>query len=508
MTIAPCPKCHESVRIPPTASPQASVRCPLCLDEFLLAEAYQSLPPFLEVIEDPEKGAASAESVVTTGDFGLASPDADDLPELAPAFSIDRSREVSAVSSAPSTNRRRGPVRPQRKKKNPAVEVVKIVLGGIAGLVIAQLLLWWMPWQNLRRDPFGLGPSIAGYAPWLVPARFRGDLGTDASAVGADSAADHQFDAANTADLSASGLPQRDFGDLDDLDQAPPSGKVKSKPATDKKRPDDLPLVAAEEDAVDLTPDPLALVTELPPSVDTADLGDDLFEVHPPMELSDDLETDPILEIDPEPVPADLESGSSPKPRPAAVDNVRRLTSVPPFRPADLTAALTEVQPTFEALSSADTDEALDLIKQTYANLTALAEIAAGGEELDQSDRRLAASLLLSLVEKPDGVISWLGRAGTTWLRATDRRSNNGILLVCEVQSVQAEDDLYRTELLLSDGKAIASYSDTDPAEFFQPGEQVLLMGVVVDQPADHLSGYTGQEPSVIWGPFFRVVPK
>jgi hypothetical protein len=475
------------------------------LDEFLLAEVYQALPPFLEVVDDPGEEISSAESAASTEASGFASPDASDLAEPAPAFSIDRSRDVSPGTSAPSTKRRRGPARPQRKKKNAAVEVVKIVLGGIAGLVIAQLLLWWMPWQNLRRDPFGLGPSVAGYAPWLVPARFRGGRGTDASAVGADSAAHHQFDAANTGHPSASGLPQRDFGDLEDLGQSPSASSVGDKPATEK-RSDDAPLVAAEEDAFELTPDPLAPITELPPSVETAELGDDLFEVHPPMELSSDLETNPSLDVESDPIPADLESGSSPKPGPAAVDLVRRLTSVPPYKPADLTAALTEVQPTFDALSSADTDEALDLIKQTYAKLTALAEIAAAGEELDLPDRRRAASLLLSLVDKPDGVISWLGRAGTTWLRATDRRSNNGILMVCEVQAIRAEDDLYRTELVLSDGKVVASYSDTDPTEYFQPGEQVLLVGVAVGQPANHLSGYTDQEPSVIWAPFFRAI--
>jgi hypothetical protein len=508
MMIAPCPKCHESVRIPPTASHQASVRCPLCLDEFLLAEVYQALPPFLEVVNSHEEGSTEGESAAFTGGFGLASSDASDLPELAPAFSIDRSRDVSAVTSAPSTKRRRGPVRPQRTKKNPAVEVVKIALGGIAGLVIAQLLLWWMPWQNLRRDPFGLGPSIAAYAPWLVPARFHGDLGADASTVGAGSAARHQFDAANTADLSASGLPERDFDDLEGLGQPAPSGSGRSKPATTKKRPDASPPVVPEEDLVESTPDPLALIAELPPSLEAADLEDDLFEVHPPMELSSDLETDPIMEVESDPMPAGMEFGSSPKPRPAAVRKVRRLTSVPAFRTSDLTAALTDVQPTFEALSSADSDEALHLIKQTYTNLTVLAEIAAGGEELDQPDRQLAANWLLSLVEEPEVVVSWLGRAGTTWLRSAGRRSNNGILLVGEVQAFGAKDDLYRTELVLSDGKMIASYSDTDPAEFFRPGEQVLLVGVIVDQPADHLLGYAGQDPSVIWGPFFRLVPK
>jgi hypothetical protein len=48
------------------------------------------------------------------------------------------------------------------------VEFVKIVLGGLAGVIIAQLILWWLP-GDLRRDPFGLAPRLPTWLQWLRP---------------------------------------------------------------------------------------------------------------------------------------------------------------------------------------------------------------------------------------------------------------------------------------------------------------------------------------------------
>jgi len=52
MTFAACPRCAERVLLPASASPAATVRCPLCLEEYSLSEALQGLPPQLIVIED------------------------------------------------------------------------------------------------------------------------------------------------------------------------------------------------------------------------------------------------------------------------------------------------------------------------------------------------------------------------------------------------------------------------------------------------------------------------
>ena len=61
-----------------------------------------------------------------------------------------------------------GKWRTRRSGKRPLIELCKIVLGGLAGVVIAQLILWWLP-GNLRRDPFGLAPRLPAWLHWLRP---------------------------------------------------------------------------------------------------------------------------------------------------------------------------------------------------------------------------------------------------------------------------------------------------------------------------------------------------
>src|SRR5690349_15479023 len=65
MTIVRCPRCRDEVSVPAKATPRALVRCPLCLEQYLLAEALANAPPPLiiiggevaqEAIEQPASG--------------------------------------------------------------------------------------------------------------------------------------------------------------------------------------------------------------------------------------------------------------------------------------------------------------------------------------------------------------------------------------------------------------------------------------------------------------------
>ena len=60
MTIVACPKCADSVVLPGRASRLATVRCPLCQEQFPLAEVLDKLPPALIVVDDPEAAARRA----------------------------------------------------------------------------------------------------------------------------------------------------------------------------------------------------------------------------------------------------------------------------------------------------------------------------------------------------------------------------------------------------------------------------------------------------------------
>jgi hypothetical protein len=59
-----------------------------------------------------------------------------------------------------------------RSGRQIVVELVKIVAGGLAGLLIAQLMLWWVPGIG-RRDPLGLAPHVPSWLSSLVPPELR-----------------------------------------------------------------------------------------------------------------------------------------------------------------------------------------------------------------------------------------------------------------------------------------------------------------------------------------------
>src|SRR5437773_7080675 len=50
MTIVRCPRCRDEVSVPAKATARALVRCPLCLEQYLLAEALANAPPLLVIL--------------------------------------------------------------------------------------------------------------------------------------------------------------------------------------------------------------------------------------------------------------------------------------------------------------------------------------------------------------------------------------------------------------------------------------------------------------------------
>lgn len=172
MTIVRCPRCRDEVTIPPKAPLAALVRCPLCLDEYLLSEAVSHLPPTLVlVMPQPEESGVPTGSL-GTGDWEESSPEHDyKLADGVGGIALKSwPRDSTTAPPLPTTlSALRAAPRPRRKEKNPLAEAVKIVGGGVVGLALGLLLLWW----GLGRDPLEVGPKVAKYAPWIVPANLR-----------------------------------------------------------------------------------------------------------------------------------------------------------------------------------------------------------------------------------------------------------------------------------------------------------------------------------------------
>ena len=237
MTIVACPKCADSVVLPGRASQRATVRCPLCQEQFPLAEVLDKMPPALIVVDDPDAAAA--------------------VPWPAAA---QRKRRRPAVRRAGKQRRRiRSPEHrdgrarcagdgcgragdgPQRRRnaspRVPSRRVVKIVLGGVAGLVIAQVILWWIgsakEWPSKRADISGLAPKIARFAPWIVPERYRGQKPPGEAVSAPEPGASAVARRGEFGGGQPKELPQRTF--VDPNESAAATGTAKAPVAKTKK---------------------------------------------------------------------------------------------------------------------------------------------------------------------------------------------------------------------------------------------------------------------------------
>ena len=141
------------------------VRCPHCREEFRLDEVLARLPRMLELLDEvgdveerfdrfPAQGfPAQGSGIDQAAGFGGVLPQGGFTPTMLP-----------------------GPRRRSRER-NPLVEFGKIVGGGVAGLILAQMILFWVPgnFSSRQRDPLQIAPRIAEFVPGVVPKELRGD---------------------------------------------------------------------------------------------------------------------------------------------------------------------------------------------------------------------------------------------------------------------------------------------------------------------------------------------
>src|SRR5437763_2638146 len=167
MTIVRCPRCRDEVTVPPRATPRALVRCPLCLEQYLLAEALANAPPPLVIIGGEVEEAAMQRPIEAESEyqFAVGGYSDDALQATAPAT-------ASVALPRPAIKAGR---RPRRQEKGGLVFFLSVVAGGLLAAPLAILTLWWV----FHVDRLDLGPSVARYAPWIVPVEFRGEPPAD-----------------------------------------------------------------------------------------------------------------------------------------------------------------------------------------------------------------------------------------------------------------------------------------------------------------------------------------
>ncbi len=166
----PCPSCHRVLVLTTETSLQAVLRCRHCSHQFVLGEMVEAELGFWEVVDDPnapEPKVASAGGVVTEdGDVEEAKPEEYISPQMVIQAQAEKKKtDFSGIEPIIHEQYERT----RRKAKSPMRSVLSVMLGGLASIPIATLLIWHV----LGKDPLQMGPAVARYAPWIVPTRFQ-----------------------------------------------------------------------------------------------------------------------------------------------------------------------------------------------------------------------------------------------------------------------------------------------------------------------------------------------
>lgn len=125
--------------------------------------------------------------------------------EEIPSPSEPREQASSTGRSASSTFKvRDASERPSRKEKSALRKFLPPVLGGLAALPLATAILWY----GFGKDLGGIGPSVAQYAPWIVPKKLRG---SGFRSDGTFGSSDSGYDVGPVPDISSKRLASDGF---------------------------------------------------------------------------------------------------------------------------------------------------------------------------------------------------------------------------------------------------------------------------------------------------------
>jgi hypothetical protein len=205
--ITQCPKCASLVYLPTVVSTRTMLRCPKCQNQYSLESILPSDVPELQIVTGNEpveqrpdsQGEAvnegSRDTIPVSTKFEVPSilrygsrrrrssgeeSAENETSEQTAANETDEgdSPKVSdnPVTEVPSISRSHRVRRSSRHhqhefdgRPNGTLEMVKVVIGAVMALPVAQLIIWW----GLGLDPLGIGPSVGRIVPPLVPRAIR-----------------------------------------------------------------------------------------------------------------------------------------------------------------------------------------------------------------------------------------------------------------------------------------------------------------------------------------------
>jgi hypothetical protein len=484
MSIVRCPRCRDEVTVPSRASQKALVRCPLCLEEYLLQEALSLMPPALEVIdgslgvEEPALAAVGA----AAGDesYELAGR-GERSSGFAGAFDASPGTGSATVGPRPASKG----ARPKRKERGILGTVLGPVLGGIVGIVLAQLVLWWL----FSKDPVQLGPEVAKYVPQIVPEQFRengsssknGEAATPGSSR-APSRPSGQSPAANSAAAGSDSQPASNF------------------PVGNTGLVGELPLEAPSLESPTLPG----------PGAEGGVFGDP--QIAPPAIEPPLPELPPIDPPLGDPVTSNSRSEETPFPAPSAGEQPTALPIAPAAdqRPipttADFERGVSAAVASLEKLEapadpSLPAEVANETRRQLYTDMyDTAAEVGRLATFVSTSDADLIDAvgslhdLLGKLVTTKSAALNSL-----TGIKLPELKADDGALVMGTVRDFRAAGSMF--ELTIEAGRTrtpVAIVSPTNPQDFCAPGDSIVVVGRIVEAPKKNISGFEGDHERVV----------
>lgn len=531
MTIAHCPVCREQVTVPAGVDGEAVVQCPLCQEEFPLGDVLSQLPPALIVIRSAPAAALGADAgsqepspplppITVLYDESADEPETAESEEVhAPAFHFEAAPALPRSSRAARTVRR-------RSSPGPLRHIIQIVLGGVVGIALAQVILWWIP-ANLsinNRDLTGLGRKYGNYVPFLVPASIReqGENGESVRLARSEPTSESasQEPAARRAARRPSELPELSFAetqpsagdglrteaprssgtpDLSSTDGAADAGLVPRPPALPPARPQD----ELEDVAISPTRESPAAVSDqgaVPGKKDVeqrpSDAGVSLPIDVPEVEAVSPAAAVPQFSTDslpPSSAAASLPSTVSPQ---SPSGELKR-------RFAEALAA----SDALDAYAGRNVDETRRLAANFYRNLSELGDAVASADPADAQTigtAEDAAALLRRIAARAERV-ELIARVTPSWL--DNKRPNEGVCLVGKVKSLATRGGAYEAQVELADGRRLAVLSRRNPTAALAADSRVLVLGALIDSPAQRIAGYTGDASRAVIEAAYVAVP-
>lgn len=154
--LLPCPTCQKITLLPAGVAPDSTIRCPKCGDQYVLQDLLESQLGYWQVVED---ASMTPVALALPEELQLAAP------EPSPPAPLPKKTDWSSFQPISHEEFERM----KRKSRSPIWSVLQIVLGGVAAVPIALLLIWHL----LGTDIADAGVNVGKVAPWLVPEKFR-----------------------------------------------------------------------------------------------------------------------------------------------------------------------------------------------------------------------------------------------------------------------------------------------------------------------------------------------